>query len=107
MSRRSVSTTRRADQDIASATDFYLEEGRSDIAARFIDELENAFARIADHPAIGSTRLSAEAGIPDLRSVGLQRLLYAVFYLENGDGIRVVRVLHSRRDLFAELGLDS
>lgn len=107
MSPRPVSTSRRADEDIASAIDFHLEEGHPDRAARFVDELEQAFTLIAAHPAIGSTRLAAGGDIPGVRSFGLQRSPYVAFYLEIGDGIRVIRVLHTRRDLSAELGVDS
>lgn len=62
---------------------------------------------MADHPAIGSSRLATEAGIPTARSIALQHFPYVAFYLESADVIRVIRVLHTRRDLFADLGLDT
>jgi toxin ParE1/3/4 len=100
---RRVVTSRRADEDITSAIDYYAGEARPDAAVAFVDELEAAFGLVGEHPSIGSTRFAVETGIAELRSIALRRFPYLVFYVESGDVVRVVRVLHTHRDLPTEL----
>lgn len=102
MSRRLVVTTRRADEDIAQAVAFYLETATTSVAEEFVGALEATVQLIARHPSIGSQRFAAEAGLPEVRGVALQRFPYIVFSTEDPDAIRVHRVLHTSRDLPAE-----
>lgn len=107
MSRRPVFTSARADDDIAAAIDYYRGEGESAAAAGFVDELEAVFRLIGEHPSIGSTRFALETRIDQLRSTPLRHFPYLVFFVERGDAVTVVRVLHTRRDLPAELQIES
>ncbi len=100
---RRVVTTLRADDDIAAAVDYYLNEGAPDAALAFVDELEIASNVIAQHPSIGSPRFAVVTGIAQLRSVGLQRFPYLVFYTDDADAVRVHRVLHTSRDVPTEI----
>jgi toxin ParE1/3/4 len=100
---RRVVTTLRADDDIAAAIDYYLEEGAPDAALAFVDELELTRNVIAQHPSIGSSRFAVFTGIAELRSVGLQRFPYLVLYTDDADAVRVHRVLHTSRDIPAEI----
>lgn len=103
MTHRRVVTTRRADEDIHNAVAYYLEVAARDSALHFIDELENAKDLLAEHPSIGSARFAVETAISELRGLALSRFPYVVFYTEDPDAIRVHRVLHTSRDIPAEL----
>ncbi len=103
MTRRQVVTTRRADEDIHGAIDHHLSEGADEAALGFIDALADARNLLAEHPHIGSARLTAEIGLPDLRTFALPRSPYLLFTAEDAGFVRIMRVLHSSRDIPAEL----
>lgn len=103
MTRRQVVTTGRADEDVENAIDHYLGEGAEDAALGFIDALADARDLLAEHPHIGSARLTAEIGLPELRTFALPRYPYIVFTAEEAGIVRIVRVLHTSRDIPAEL----
>lgn len=92
-------TTRRADEDIEAAVGHYLGEGATDAAVAFVDALEDAKVLIGDYPQLGSTRLAAETGIPEMRTLALRRFPYLAFYTDDADAVRVHRVLHTARDI--------
>ncbi|PSL38335.1 toxin ParE1/3/4 [Labedella gwakjiensis] len=102
MTRRVVST-RRAYLDIDEAVDHYLDEGAHAAALDFVDAVQDTTELLAAHPSIGSTRFAIETGIAELRSIALRRFPYIIFYTDDDDAVRVQRVLHSRRDIPAEL----
>ncbi len=103
MTRRRIVSTVRADEDVERAIDHYLGEGADRAAIGFIDALVEARALLAEHPAIGSTRLTAEIGLPELRTLALQRYPYLLVTSDEADAVRIVRVLHTSRDIPAEL----
>lgn len=103
MTRRQVVTTRRADEDIDGAIDHYLGEGAEDAGLGFIDALADARNLLAEHPHIGSARLTAEIGLPDLRTFALPRYPYILSTAEDAGFVRIIRVLHTSRDIPAEL----
>lgn len=103
MTLRGVVTTRRADQDIDSAVDYYLEDGAPAAAMGFVDALQDAMSLLREHPSIGSPRFAIETGIPELRGLALKRFPYVVLYTDDSDVLRVHRVLHMSRDIPAEL----
>jgi toxin ParE1/3/4 len=71
-----------------------------DAADTWIDKLDAQFLLLASHPLMGRAR---EELAKDLRSFPVGR--YLVFYLPDTDGITVVRVLHSARDIDAAMDL--
>lgn len=103
MTLRRVVTTRLADQDIDGAIAYYVDAGERDAAVRFVDALEKAKDLLGEHPSIGSPRFAMEASIPELRGLPLQRFPYVAFYTDDPDAVRVHRVLHTSRDIPAEL----
>lgn len=103
MTPRRVVTTKRADEDISTAVAYYAEAAATDVALRFVDELESAKDLLAEHPSIGSPRFAIETGIPELRGYALSRFPYVMVYTDDLDAIRVHRVLHTSRDIPAEL----
>lgn len=88
-----------ARQDIYDAIDHYVKEAGGDVAVRFVDALRDAYHLIATSPGIGSPRFGHELDLPGLRSRGLRRFPYLVFYRELPDHIDVWRVLHAQRDI--------
>lgn len=71
-----------------------------DAADTWIDKLDAQFLLLASHPLMGRAR---EELAKDLRSFPVGR--YLVFYLPDTNGITVVRVLHSARDIDAAMDL--
>lgn len=67
-------------------------------ADRWVDELDSAFGRLATQPLMGRARPELAS---ELRSFPFQR--YVIFYVPLPDGIDVVRVLHSARDIDSDL----
>jgi len=92
-----------AQEDIADAIAYYLEQDAPEAAKGFITALEKAIEYIGCHPATGSPRYAGELGLPDLRFWQLKRYPYLIFYVECGDHIDVWRILHSQRDIPAWL----
>lgn len=88
-----------ANRDVDEAVAHYLAEGSEDAALKFIDALEDTYARIGRHPASGSPRYAHELDIPGLRSAALAGFSHLVFYIEREDHVDVWRVLDGRRDV--------
>ncbi len=101
--RRRVVTTSLADADITRAVDWYPETASTATAEEFIDELEDLQSYIADFPSIGSPRFAVVANIPQLLDMAMKRFPYIVFYSDDADAVRILRVLHTSRDIPAEL----
>ncbi len=103
MTRRQVVTTRRADRDIDGAIDHYLGQSADEAALGFIDALADARHLLAEHPHIGSARLTAEIGLPDLRTFAPPRCPYILVIAEGAGFVRIIGVVHTSRDIPAEL----
>jgi len=85
----------RAKFDLAEIWD-YIAESSETRADAFIEVVDQKLQIIAERPTIGRSR---DELVPALRSFPVGR--YVVFYRPIEDGIDVVRVLHSARDLDA------
>ena len=96
-----------ANRDVDEAIDHYLSESAEQAALGFVDALEKAYARIARHPATGSSPYAHALSIPGLRSWPLTRYPYLVFFMESKDHIDIWRVLHGQRDVPAWLVNDA
>jgi toxin ParE1/3/4 len=77
----------------------HIAEDSLDQADRWIDSLDEKLRLIATQPPMGRAREELAAG---LRSFPFGR--YVIFYVPIRDGIDVVRVLHSARDIDAAFG---
>lgn len=62
-------------------------------ARRYRDDLEACFRTLAENPRLGR---SAERLRPGLRR--FEHRSHAVFYMQNEDGILIVRILHVRME---------
>lgn len=91
-----------AQADIQSALAFYAAESIP-LALEFIDALEHATQHIESHPATGSPRYAHELNIPQLRFWSLRQFPFALFYIEHGTNLDVLRLVHLHRDIPASL----
>lgn len=81
--------------DLRSARDYYadLDPG---LVPRLHGELERVMERLELFPASGTP----VEGMPGVRRARMRHFPYGVFYrLVGADEIRIVRVLHTRRDM--------
>ena len=104
MKPRAVVLREVAASDVEQAVDWYRREAGGAVAARFVDAIESAFARIAHDPAAGSTRYAQELDLRGLRTWQVQGFPHLVFYVEAPAHVDVWRVLHEARDLPATIG---
>ena len=88
-----------AEQDIQQIIDNYAAEAGSAVAARFVDALEDAFARIEQYSGVGSLRYAYELDLPGLRALSLRTWPFMIFYVERDDCLDVWRGLHAHRDI--------
>jgi toxin ParE1/3/4 len=72
----------------------YIAEDDMTAADRWVDDIDAAFSLLATQPMMGRARPELGA---ELRSFPFGR--YIIFYAPLPDGIDVVRVLHSARDV--------
>lgn len=95
-----------AEADIESSLTFYAAES-AQLALEFIDALEHAARHIELHPGTGSPRYAHELNIPQLRYWPLKRFPFALFYIEHGNHLDVIRCVHMSRDIPASLRDDT
>lgn len=85
--------TKRAREDLIEIW-LHIAEDDPKAADRVLDRLDDAIARLTDHPEIGRARDDIR---PDLRYLvcGSYMMLYRII----GAGVGIVRTVHGRRDL--------
>lgn len=99
MTAKPVLLRRLAREDVEAAVDFYAREAGERTALRFVEAVESALEAVGARPTAGSPRVGQELDLPGLRSRGVRRFPYLVFYVETADHVDVWRVLHARRDI--------
>ena len=87
-----------AADDVLEIWDFIADDSVAE-ADRWVDRLDERLLLWATQPMIGRSRDELE---PGLRSMAFGR--YVVFFMPLPDGIDIVRVLHSSRDIDQEFG---
>jgi len=85
--------------DVLSASLYYRDQVDAQLAAEFIDAVEEAVRSIGAFPGIGSTRFAEMLLIPCLRSVAVRKFPQIIFYFERSEQVEIWRVLHARRDI--------
>lgn len=87
----------------------YLAENASiDVADRFLANAEASFNVLSQQPLMGTPltlRNPSLTGVRKWRVMDFNNFL--IFYLPRPDGVSIVRVLHSTRDWWKLLGLES
>jgi toxin ParE1/3/4 len=101
---RVIHKTGLATTDINELADYYLEKAGVVVALRFIDNTERAFDEIRAMPGLGALLGLDELPYEDIRRWqidGFSQLI--ILYREMADGIEIVRVLNTARDIPALL----
>lgn len=88
------------------AVDYYLESAGTEIASRFANSISAAIDMIRRYPAAGSPHLAAAAAAPGLRANPVPSFPYLIISIEVGGRVRLLRMLHQRRDIPAALALN-
>lgn len=100
---RHVRRTPQAKADLIDQFEF-IGKNNSDAAERFLDAAEAAFERLARMPKMGAPREYLDPRLAGLRMWPIAEFpRELIFYRPVEDGIEVVRVLHSSRDIEAVL----
>jgi toxin ParE1/3/4 len=86
----------RAKIDLIEIWDYIADDSEAR-ADTFIDRIDQKFRTLAQRPLIGRLRDESAA---DLRSFPVGR--YVIYYRPLSNGVEIVRVLHSARDLNAD-----
>jgi hypothetical protein len=68
-----------------------------------VDRMEEEPDLLPRDPLAGSGLIGVRLGIPGLRSFPVDRTPYVLFYLAGSRRVDLVRLLHGRRDIRAEL----
>ena len=85
--------TSRAEADLAGIADYTIETFGIEQARRYRDGFETCFENLAQNPRLGR---SAERLTPGLRR--FEHRSHVVFYVEDEDGVLIVRILHASMD---------
>ncbi len=83
-----------ADKDLEDIFNYTIEKYGIHQAKIYLNKIDSALSKLGNNPGIGRER-------PEVRH-GLRSLLvenYTIFYRVLADRLRIVRVLHSRRDI--------
>jgi len=90
-----------ARDDILRQYRYLLTERESSAAAeRFLTSVQKAIRQIRKSPSIGSPRFFNNAKLAGLRASAVEGFpAIRVYYLLSGDTIRIIRVLHGKRDV--------
>jgi plasmid stabilization system protein ParE len=89
-----------AKDDIIRQFRYYLREDALEAATRFLDAVDESIEAICRMPHLGTPKLLKNPIFSGLRSwavKGFEDIL--IFYVVQPDALRVVRVLHGRRDI--------
>lgn len=86
-----ISLSRDAQADLQEATDWYMDALAFAAAEAFADELDRAWVRIADFPALGTP------GKQGTRLLTLNTFPYSLVYRIEPDRVRVIAIAHHSR----------
>jgi toxin ParE1/3/4 len=79
---------------------YYIALDNLEAAYRFLDKVEESFRDLERMPLMGSTREFQDSTLTGIRMwcvKGFRKHL--IFYRPIGDGVEIIRVLHSARDI--------
>ena len=99
MTIRTIVPHRHAIEDVYDAICYYREQAGTGVAENFAIEIDEAYARLKQHPNIGSPRLAIDLDIEGLKSWALKRFPHQIFYEIQDDRVELWRILHPRRDI--------
>ncbi len=91
----------RARDDIIRQFRWYLvEQDAADAAFRFVEAVEESVGQLVSMPNMGAPREIRNPTLKGLRVWPVKNFdEFLIFYLVQGDTLRVIRVLHGKRDI--------
>jgi plasmid stabilization system protein ParE len=94
--------------DILRQYEYYLVEKDAQAAAeRFLAAVRTAVAQVCKQPGIGTPKPLTNRQLVGLRSWPVKGFAeLRIYYIVSGDVVRVIRVLHGRRDIDPMLELE-
>lgn len=81
----------------------YIAADNPDAAARFVADLQAAFADLTAHPYLGRPWPTRSRALQDVRRLILSDFPVSIFYRPALEVIEIIRVLHHRRSFPPEL----
>jgi toxin ParE1/3/4 len=93
-----VALAPRARHDLIRLYDYLEERAGARLAQSYIDRIDALFDMLAEFPGIGAPRPELGAKV---RSTGIWP--YLIVYQEGEGSLRVLRVLHGRRNITSEI----
>ena len=94
-----------ARDDILRQYRYYLiEKDTALVAERFLDAVEAAFDAVSSHPLMGTPKLLENPLLAGLRSWPVPGFkAVRIYHIHSGNQVRILRVLHGKRDVNALL----
>ena len=99
MTVRTIAPHRHAIEDVRDIICYYREQVGTGVAENFAIEIDDAYARLRQHPSIGSPRPAIDLDIEGIKSWALKRFPHQIFYVIQNDHVELWRILHPRRDI--------
>ena len=95
-------------EDILRQYRYYLiEQNAETTAARFLAAVQDAMKQVCKHPEIGTPKALVHSALAGLRSWPVKGFpAIRIYYLRSDLAIRIVRVLHGKRDIDSMLEED-
>lgn len=89
-----------AKDDILRQFQYYLLEDALDAGTRFLEAVDQSIEAICDMPHIGAPKLLKNPTLSGLRFWAVKDFEdMLIFYIVQPEALRVVRVLHGKRDI--------
>lgn len=89
-----------ARQDILRQFLYLLDQDAAKVAHRFLEAVETTLAKLTHHPRIGTPKKLKDPRLKGLRRWPVQGFeIIEIYYLLAEDCLKVIRVLHSKRDI--------
>jgi plasmid stabilization system protein ParE len=89
-----------AERDILRQVEWYAEPGLPDVARRFRLATKSSVAELLSTPQSGTPKLVANVQLKGLRTWSVRGFDgFRIYYLVQDDLIKVIRVLHGKRDI--------
>lgn len=88
-----------AEIDLNQIVDWYLERADYATAERFTNQLEEALARLAEYPLLGTDLHGWLFPVEGMRRWSLSTFPYTLFYWFEEDYLSLARILHTSRDI--------
>ena len=85
--------TEQAEHDLGGIIDFTILQWGQSQALKYVDGLEELLGSLAGSPVLGTKKDELYKGLLSFPYVS-----HVLFYVENADGITVIRILHKRMD---------